>query len=100
MQTLHTSLPHIRSILKENWDKIMNPPEPSSKEFYHRVYDGRTRQVVDTKYSSMKEIVEKVYYNFEPDEMVEHYLISKCEDIELIIRLKCRGIITTYNEQN
>jgi hypothetical protein len=100
MQTLHESLPHIRAILKENWDKVMNPPEPSEKKYYHRIYDGRTRKVIDTKYSSMKEIVEKVYYDIVPDDMVEHYLIRKCENIELIIRLKCRGIITSYNEQN
>ncbi len=100
MQILQTSLPHIRSILRENWDSIVNPPESKNAEYYHRVYDGRSRQMVDTKYYSMKEIVENVYYNILPQENVEHYLVKKCENIERIIRLKCRGIIPMYDEQN
>jgi hypothetical protein len=46
----------------------------------------------------MKEIVENVYYNIVPDEKKEHFLVKRCDNNERIIRLKCRGIITSYNE--
>lgn len=100
MEILQTSLPHIRAILRDNWENIINPVEVSHTEYYHRIYDGNTRQMIDTKYHSMKEIVENVYYNIMPQEDVQHYLVKKRENTEMIIRLKCRGIIPSYNESN
>lgn len=100
LHILHISMPHIRAILRENWENIMDSNEHISTEYYHRIYDGRTRQMVDTKYHSMKEIVENVYYNIIPQDNVEHYLVKKYDNLEMIIRLKCRGIIPSYNESN
>jgi hypothetical protein len=91
LQTLHSSLPQIRIALKESWDNMIQPVHNCKTEYFHRVYDANSRQMIDIKYHSMKEIVENVYYNIVPDEKKEHFLVKRCDNNE-------RGIITSYNE--
>ena len=91
------SFPEMKLTLKDTWSRMTNPENQITTEYYHRIYDGRTRRMIDVKYSTMNEIVENVYYNTIPDDKIEHYLVKKKDSIENVIRLKCRGIIHNEN---
>ena len=100
MLAVSNSFPEIRDTLRDTWCRITAPELQPSVEYFHRIIDSNTRQSVDVKYQSMKEIVENVYYNIVPNDKIEHYLVKKSDTVVNVIRLKCRGIIVTYNGKN
>lgn len=100
MLAVSASFPEMKDTLRQTWSKITAPEMLPTVEYYHRIVDGNTRQSVEVKYQSMKEIVENVYYNIVPNDNIEHYLVKKSDTVVNVIRLKCRGIIVTYNGEN
>lgn len=81
--------------IKMNWDEHNEFPY----EYYHRVINSSSRQMIDVQYSNMKEIVENVYYNIPCDNLIEHYLVKKDRKnrTEHILKLKCKGIPVSDN---
>jgi hypothetical protein len=89
---IQRSIPDIIKQLKSSLLDEYEQPD----EYFHRIIDSNKRQVIDTKYRSMKEIVENVYYNVYNSPGTEHYLVKKnaAKHTENSIKLKCKGVNT------
>lgn len=89
---IQRSIPDIIKQLKSSLLEEYEQPD----EYFHRIIDSNSRQVIDIKYRSMKEIVENVYFNVYNTPGTEHYLVKKnaVTHVENAIKLKCKGVNT------